>query len=384
MKILHLIYTNGIAGAEKYLRHLLPPLKEYGIECHLIIVCAGKSADSLRDYCVESENEGVPTTLFTTTRSGFFYTAFKINKYLKKNGISVVHSHMLNSDVLATIIKVLFNSNLVIISTKHGYKESILKQNPNEENILFLRKEARGKFYYYITRFVLAHSKYNYAVSKVAALLYYNLGLTKEEMPYIHHGVTIKQIPKETGINQYRLSSSQLVTVGRLEEVKGHSYLLEAMPIIKKKFPGIRLLIIGEGSEKANMEHAISRLGIAENVTFIGFTNDPYSYISNSDVVVLPSLFETFGLVYIEAFALNTPVVAFSTASSKEIIQNNITGLLAIPKDHTSLAEKVLYLLENPEVSHSITAAAQKKYAEHFSAERMVAETAAFYKKISN
>lgn len=382
MKILYLIYTNGVAGAEKYLLHLLPSLREKGFDCHIIIVCAPGSEIFLEKYLEELKAKDIPATLIISRRRGFLGTARTVYRYLQRQKINILHSHLINSDVLATLVKLIFYPQLVIISTKHGYREHIQKLLAEAVDTNTLKKKAKKEIYYYVTKFVINKSDYNYSVSKAAALMYYNLGLIKKVMPFIHHGVKVKQLPKTNEINEYRLSRTQLINVGRLEEIKGLRYLLEAMPWVIKKYPEIKLLIIGEGSEKNNLQNMVDRLQIENNVVFMEFNNDPYSYLNNSDVVVLPSLFETFGLVFIEAFALGTPVVAFDTAAGNEIIQNNVTGLLAMPKDSIALAEKIIFLLDHPLAAHKIATAARQSYVDHFTTERMVNETAAYYKKI--
>ena len=89
-----------------------------------------------------------------------------------------------------------------------------------------------------------------------------------------------------------------MIIAGRLEAIKGHSYLLEAMPKVLQQFPDCVLLVLGEGSLKETLIAQSKSLGIEKSVFFLGFQPDPYSYIANSDMIVLPSLFEPFGLVY--------------------------------------------------------------------------------------
>jgi glycosyltransferase involved in cell wall biosynthesis len=382
MKILHLIYTNGIAGAEKYLMHLLPPLKERGIECHLMIVCYPGFESSLKDYCAAMRNAGIPASLIITRKTGFYKAARRINEYLEDNRITYLHSHLLNSDVLATMVKVFFNKNIVIISTKHGYKESILKQMPDAQNIVALKKKAGKEIYYHVTKYVVKKASYNYAVSNAISKLYYNLGLCSTAMPFIHHGVTVSTQPKGNGNGDFRFADKQLIIVGRLEEFKGHRYLVHAMSYVVKKFPGCKLLIIGEGSYKEQLRQLAVSLGIEKNIMFLGFNSDPYSYVNNSDVIILPSLFEPFGLVYIEAFALSTPVVAFDTPAGNEIMKNGDTALLVPARDDKALSEKILYLLENPLEAKQLAERAYSAYLNNFTTARMVGDTAAYYKNI--
>jgi len=376
LKIVHLIYTHGISGAEKYLKHLLPGLKQEGIDCDLIVVCPKKSSQVIKAYCDELRALGIKTTQIVTGRFSIIKTAKTIHAYLKANDIHILHSHLLNSDLIAAVLKSLFYKKLYLISTKHGYQEKVLQQY------------EPGKFiplhdlYYHITKYTLRKIDMNVAVSKGISELFFNLKLSKTVFPFIHHGVTIEEFDGEQYINTCRVSDPQLIIVGRIELFKGHRFLIEALPAVIEKFPNVKLLVLGEGSEKENCLIQAKALGIQQHIQFLGFQSHPYSFISHSDVIILPSLFEPFGLVYIEAFALKTPVVAFNTAAGNEIIENKQTGLLVEKGDSKALAEKIIYLLKNPAERSEMAARAYTKYTNSFTTGVMVKNTAAWYRDL--
>ena len=166
-----------------------------------------------------------------------------------------------------------------------------------------------------------------------------------------------------------------------MELFKGHQFLIDAMPTVATAFPGVKLLILGEGSEKENRIKQVNKLQLQNNVTFLGFKDHPYAFISQSDIIILPSLFEPFGLVYIEAFALKTPVIAFNTPAGNEIMENNETALLVDKADTASLAEKIIYLLKNKAAGEAMAERAYKKYLEFFTTEIMIKNTADWYLK---
>jgi glycosyltransferase involved in cell wall biosynthesis len=376
VKILHLIYTHGISGAEKYLKHLLPGLKEYGIECHLIVVCPVNKAPVLQEYCDSLNELGITTSLITSGRFSVVFTAKKISNYLKANQISILHAHLLNSDFIAAIAKSLFFRKLFIISTKHGYQEKVLQQYEPGKYY-----KPPNDLYYYITKYTLSKINKNIAVSKGIADLFYNIKLAKTPYPYIHHGIKVDPFDKEIYREECKKAYPQLIIVGRIELFKGHHFLLAALPMVVKEFPHTKLLILGEGSEKNNCIAKVNELGLQDNVAFLGFKPHPYSYISHSDVIILPSLFEPFGLVYIEAFALQTPVVAFDTPAGNEIMVNNETALLVDKGDTNALAQKIIYLLKNAGAKEAITQAAYAKYNSSFTTAIMIKNTAEWYNK---
>ncbi|MBK9533042.1 MAG: glycosyltransferase family 4 protein [Chitinophagaceae bacterium] len=316
---------------------------------------------------------GVKTTLIIAGKRSITGTARKVNRYLKENDCNILHAHLLISDLIATVLKYVFNPGVYLLSTKHGYREKFLQQyEPGKRYRPF-------DYYYFITRFILSRIDRNVAVSKGIADLYVSLGLAKTAYPVIHHGIKIEEFNKEEYKAKCRLAQPQLIIVGRIELFKGHHFLIEALPVVAAAFPGVKLLVLGEGSEKNNCIKKVNDLGLQDQVEFLGFQDHPYAYISHSDVIILPSLFEPFGLVYIEAFALKTPVVAFNTPAGNEIMENNETALMVDKGDSRALADKIIYLLKNKTASDSMAENAFKKYNAFFTREIMIKNTADWY-----
>jgi len=375
MRILHIIYTHGISGAEKYLDYLLPGLINYGIKCDLMIVCPLSSEKTFSEFVSSLRFKGIDSSVIVANRRQMWSTAKKINNYLKNQNISIIHSHLLNTDILVALVKQFFNKKVFIISTKHGYNESVLNTySPQNYKIKY-------DLYYYITRYTLKKIDQNIAVSKGMADLFYNLRLTKKHFPVLHHGVTVTSPGSSPGL--YRKAKKQLIITGRLETMKGHEYLLTAMPEILEVYPECKLLILGDGSLKEKLVKQCETLKILNNVEFLGFQSNPYSYISNSDIIVLPSLFEPFGLVYIEAHALKIPVVAFDTPAANELMENMQTGVLVTRHNTSGLSEKIIYLLEKTAEATNIAEKAYKQYLNKFTSEVMVKKTADFYRSLN-
>lgn len=376
MKILHLIHTHGVAGAEKYLLDILPGLKEYGIYCDIICVCPPAHKSKVQLYCNRLAECGITTQLIPAKRLNVLSVASKINNYCTANNIKFIHAHLFNSDILAVFVKFFFNRKIKLLSTKHGYQESYFTKNADHiGNIPY-------GVYYFITKFIIGKIDKNITISKAIADLYYDIKLTPQKMPYIHHGISVdKKILREEGV-QYRQYNPQLVIVGRLTAIKGHSYLFNAMPKIIEQFPAVQLLVMGEGIEHKALQKQAELLGIQMHISFMGFQSNPYEYIAQSDIIILPSLYEPFGLVYIESFALQTPVVAFDVKACNEIIVNNETGILVSVKDSMALAKGIIALLQNPAERKRLVTNAYQKYLSYYNTSRMIKDTAAWYKSI--
>ena len=143
-------------------------------------------------------------------------------------------------------------------------------------------------------------------------------------------------------------SASSILAVGRMTDQKDFSTLLQAFAQLYQQ-KKCRLLILGEGPKRRELESEIRRLGIEEAVRMPGFVPNPYSYMANADLFVLSSVFEGSPNVLKEALALGTPVVATDCKSGpREILQNGKYGHLVSIRSPQELADAMKQVLENP------------------------------------
>lgn len=145
-----------------------------------------------------------------------------------------------------------------------------------------------------------------------------------------------------SGFHERNLSKEnrQVITVARLIPIKGISYLIKAMTSVKDA----KLLIIGDGSERRMLERLALKLGLGNNVSFIGWIDHGYlfwEYLQQSTVFVLPSLSEGCPRAIIEAMACGLPVVATKVGGVSEVIVDGVNGFFVPPRDEKALAEAI-------------------------------------------
>jgi len=170
-----------------------------------------------------------------------------------------------------------------------------------------------------------------------------------------------------------------LVVVGRLEPQKGHRILLDALPVVQREFPSVRLVCVGEGSLRDTLEHRARTLGLGESVRFVGQQADIPAWLALADVVVLPSFYEGLPLAAIEALAAGRAMVATDVDGTPEIVVAEETGLLVPPGDPGSLAVAISRLLREPELRLQLAEAGRTRVIERFNEVRQVARTEALY-----
>jgi len=139
-----------------------------------------------------------------------------------------------------------------------------------------------------------------------------------------------------------------LLSVGRLTAQKDYPMLLRAFAEVRTRRPA-RLIILGEGGMRAELEARISEMGLAEAVSLPGFMPNPYAFMSAAAVFVLSSAWEGFGNVLVEALAVGTPVIATDCPSGPaEILGGGRYGRLVPVGDSTAMAEAIVAVLDSP------------------------------------
>ena len=166
-----------------------------------------------------------------------------------------------------------------------------------------------------------------------------------------------------------RLAGKTVIgTVARLSNEKGVDVLLKAFAVVQKAVPNVHLLIVGDGAQKDYLRKLASDLGIADFCTWMGRLpwDEAMGCLGLMDIVVVPSRFEGFGLIAIEAMACAKPVVASRVDGLVEIIQNSVNGYLASSEDINGFADCVGALAKDKEKRKSIGEAARKFVEEKY------------------
>ena len=166
-----------------------------------------------------------------------------------------------------------------------------------------------------------------------------------------------------------------LGAIGNIEERKGYATLLRAMPEVCRRFPDVRLVIIGAAAEKPCHEdllRLIAQMGLADKVRLTGFLPNAGRFAECFEICVIPSIArESFGLLALEAMRYAKPVVAARTGGLPEVVHGEETGLIVAPRDPQALAAALCALLENPELARRMGERGRALWGEEFSAARM-------------
>lgn len=177
-------------------------------------------------------------------------------------------------------------------------------------------------------------------------------------------------------------------TVKKLEPLYGIEYLIRAFARVIRQTDNrnIRLLIVGGGYLKQDLENLTEELKINQYVTFTGFVdyNKVLEYHSQMDIEIIPSLEESFGVSALEAMACGNPLICSAVGGLQEIVTHNKNGILVPPKDEHAFAEQMISLLENPELRKKLGTEARRHVIEKYNLAENTEQTITIYKALLN
>jgi glycosyltransferase involved in cell wall biosynthesis len=177
------------------------------------------------------------------------------------------------------------------------------------------------------------------------------------------------EIRRELGLDE---ADRVVASLGRLRRQKGHDIALRAFAAVAREDERARLLVVGDGPERARLERLRARLSLGERAVFTGQRRDVPEILSAADCLVAASRYEGFGLAVAEGMAAGVPVVASRVDSIPELIEDGVTGLLVPPGDADALARAVARVLGDPELARFLGARARERVSERFTLSRML------------
>jgi glycosyltransferase involved in cell wall biosynthesis len=256
---------------------------------------------------------------------------WKVHRFIRSRGVDILHTHLQEADFYGFLLKGL-NPGLIWMSTRHNADDFRTRPFWRTLNAVISRRVDR----------VIAVSP---CVSGFVALYE---RIAEDKLVVVRNGIDLGRFAhrpsQETAKKSLGLAADDFVIgmVGRLVPQKGHKYLLQAAARLQADIPRLRLLVVGEGGLRRRLERLSRTLGIADRVCFAGFRDDVAALYPAMDLFCIPSLFEGFPLVLMEALICERVAVGARTYGISDIIEDGRNGLLVDPADVGDLAAAIL------------------------------------------
>lgn len=186
----------------------------------------------------------------------------------------------------------------------------------------------------------------------------------------------IVQQSREQVKEQFDKEELNIVTVCRLEPPKGLDLAVQACYLLQQKGYPVHWYLVGDGSERNKIVAEIKALGLGNSFTLLGFSDNPYPYMAQSDIYVQTSRYEGWGLTLIEATLLQKPIVTTNFPTAYNIIKEGVNGYI-VPMDAVALADKIAYLADHKSIMQAMAS-----YEETFSEVNKTNSLTEFYKLV--
>ena len=306
----------------------------------------------------------------TSTGGTTFKSIRSIIGYVKKHNIELVHLVDLKSTIVGGMAA-LFLKNVKTVTTIHGLPEpfdTLLKRSKYQISVWL---------YYFFLKFIID------GIICVSSDLKSRQpkGIEGKKIRVVYNGLKLDDANKinDPGLTEKGKGQLKIGTVGRLDRVKGHSFLLDAAQIVLKERPDVVFVIVGSGPLEDELKGQARQLGISDKVHFLGFKENAHELIAEMDIFVLSSLHEGVPYVLLEAMSSFKPVVCTQVGGIKDVVVHGHDGLFVQPADSEDLSRALLLLLNDRKLAANLGENARRTIENRFSSVHMAKETCDFY-----
>ena len=362
MRMLHLISSAGMYGAEAVVLNLTTAQKEQSHE-PVIGVLHNRHRPHL-EIAAEARKRGLAVEIFACQGRFDRSTVRSIRDFVTANSIEVVHTHGYKSDIYGRFaVKGL---NTAFVATCH----------------LWTRSTRSVRFYEFLDSLILRSARRVVGVSDAITEALAQSGIPETKLATVYNGTDLSRFeaPVRTLRDELGIGDGLLIgTVGRLETQKGIEYFIRAAREVLGEFPAAQFVVIGEGSLRAQLNGLIRDLRLGANIRLLGERTDMPGVYASLDLFVLASIDEGMPMTILEALASSRPVLATRVGAVDKLVVPDITGLLMESKDVNALRDAMLRCLRDPDFARMLGTNGARHVRNSFSAGAMASNYAEIY-----
>jgi glycosyltransferase involved in cell wall biosynthesis len=353
------------AGVEEHILTLLRGLDRSHFR--LLLACMPEVAEKLRpDLPVDVE-----VIEIRLDGLGDLSGVWQLHSLLERWQPHVLHSHLFQASRCASPLGLLCQVPLIVETThvREQWRKGWVKGS-------FVIDRAVGRCVDYFIAVSQAQREY----------LVESKRLPEEKVIVIPNGADLARFRPEHKVPDGLRASLGLeegdpviAVVARLDPQKGHHVLLDALPQVRKEFPRLCVICLGDGALRRQLCQQARDLGLENVVRFVGYQANPEDWLALADFTVLPSYFEGLPIAAIESLAMEKAMVASAVDGTTEVVVDGMTGLTVPPGQSPRLAEAICRLLRDRDLRQRLGLAGRERVLQKFSHTQQVRKTGQFY-----
>ncbi len=370
VKIIHVSKMTGIAGAERHLLHLVAGLRDAGLDAEILVLTPPN--DPLESFFAQAEARSIPTHQMPIRADLALTLLPRLRRFFRSRRCDIVHTHLIHADLYGAL------------AARWAGVPHVVTSRHNDDRF---RRRAPIRL---LNRWLWGRVDHGIAISNWVRRFSIDIeSAPPSKITTVHYGLDPDSIQVEADARAdlaaelgLHTSAPLVGTVCRLTPQKGVHHALRAFWYVAKAYPAAHFLVTGDGPERPELEMLIYGLGLEDRVHFLGWRENPHAIIAALDVLLVPSLWEGFGMVLLEAMAQRVPIIASKVSAIPEIVINGKTGLLCPPGDEDAFASALSLFLEDPYLAREMGAQGRARLESQFTTARMVEGTRMVYQNM--
>jgi glycosyltransferase involved in cell wall biosynthesis len=363
VKVLQLISSGGYYGAENMLLNLCASQEKSGCENSLLLFYNVHVPNV--EFYERARRRGLSVRMVHCKGRADWRAVRQIEEYIQEDAVDLVHTHGYKADLYGYLAA--WRCHKPVVATCHNW----------------VGGTAALGIYNHLDRMALKKFNALAAVSDAVAQRLLAFGVPSEKIKTIANGIDVTAFERAQPLPLLKDEGSIVVgVVARLDLQKGFEYLLRAARELCKMFPGLKIVIAGEGPDRSAIEEMIEQYGLQSSVVLAGQQSNMPAVYAAMDIFVLPSLNEGLPMTVLEAMAASKPVIATRVGAIPSVIRDGENGLLVAPKDSEGLRNAVASLLNDPERRRRLGDRAHAWVSQNYTSEAMALKYREMYEEV--
>jgi glycosyltransferase involved in cell wall biosynthesis len=363
VKVLQLISSGGYYGAENMLLNLCASQQKPGCENSLMLFYNVHAPNV--EFYERARRRGLSVRMVHCQGRADWRAVRQIEECIQEDGIQLLHTHGYKADLYGYVAA--RRSGKPIVATCHNW----------------VGGTAALGIYNRLDRMALKRFQRLAAVSDSVAQRLLDSGVSAKKIRTIANGIDVGLFERARPLPVFDFEGNKVVgMVARLDLQKGFEYLLRAARELCAAFPGLKVVIVGEGPDRQAIEHMVQRFGLRSNVILAGQHSDMPGIYAAMDIFVLPSLNEGLPMTILEAMAASTPVIATRVGAIPKVIKDGETGLLVDPGDVDGLRNALARLLLDSDLCRCLGSAGHDWISGNYTSEAMALKYRQMYDEV--
>lgn len=362
INVLQFICPTGFYGAERWVIALAKHLEPQQVRCDLVVTSESDNQDL--ELTKQYLSLGLDAYQVPMKHKFDLSAVRKLADLIKEKDIHVLHTHGYKSDIIGVLAAK--KAGIPCVVTPHGFENT---KDLKLRTFIWLGNQAMK----FATKVVPLSSQLLEDVHKI--------GVSREKTSYIQNGVDLSEV-EATAIPERANDEKRIGFIGQMISRKNIYHILDTFERLHQEHPNSRLILLGDGNERADLEDYTQQLSSKDNIEFLGFRNDRLSMLKSFDLFVMTSTLEGIPRCLMEATAAKIPVAAYDIAGIDQLITHEQSGLLAPLNDKEQLLAYWKRLLFDQKEADKLAEEAKRFVYDNYSANRMAREYTELFEQL--